>query len=339
MSRPKEHDYIGLSETPSMEISDKLSSSSSASTLSTDEKNKSNTSLNLKETELRLGLPGSQSPGRKPQPGAGVSLFGKDIDTSTKVCPISPLKNLVSGAKRGFSDAIDGSSGNWVFPVNNGSEVDLGTILFSPKGENGSAQKCCLPVPAKKEVVGAVAQSPKPFQEKNNQVSSGNENTNPPAAKAQVVGWPPIRSFRKNTMASNMTKNGDDAEGKSGFGCLYVKVSMEGAPYLRKVDLKTYSNYVELSSALEKMFSCFTIGQCSSHGLPGKDGLNETHLNDLLHSSEYVLTYEDKDGDWMLVGDVPWEMFTDSCRRLRIMKGSEAIGLAPRSAEKCKNRN
>ena len=23
--------------------------------------------------------------------------------------------------------------------------------------------------------------------------------------------------------------------------------------------------------------------------------------------SEYVPTYEDKDGDWMLVGDVPWE--------------------------------
>eukprot|EP00262_Sarcandra_glabra_P021826 TRINITY_DN9386_c0_g1_i1.p1 TRINITY_DN9386_c0_g1~~TRINITY_DN9386_c0_g1_i1.p1 ORF type:complete len:141 (-),score=21.47 TRINITY_DN9386_c0_g1_i1:254-676(-) len=140
-------------------------------------------------------------------------------------------------------------------------------------------------------------------------------------------------------MATNPTKNGDDAEGKLGLGCLYVKVSMDGAPYLRKVDLKTYCNYMELSSALEKMFSCFTIGQCSSHGAPGRDGLSESRLMDLLHGSEYVLTYEDKDGDWMLVGDVPWEMFTDSCRRLRIMKGSDAIGLAPRAMEKCKNRN
>lgn len=82
--------------------------------------------------------------------------------------------------------------------------------------------------------------------------------------RAQVVGWPPIRSFRKNTMASNLTKNNDEAEGKPGFGCLYVKVSMDGAPYLRKVDLKTYSNYRELSSALEKMFSCFTIGILST---------------------------------------------------------------------------
>jgi hypothetical protein len=27
----------------------------------------------------------------------------------------------------------------------------------------------------------------------------------------------------------------------------------------------------------------------------------------LLDNSEYQLTYEDRDGDWMLVGDVPWE--------------------------------
>lgn len=78
--------------------------------------------------------------------------------------------------------------------------------------------------------------------------------------RAQVVGWPPIRSFRKNSMASHSPKSDDDAEGKSGSGCLYVKVSMDGAPYLRKVDLKTYGSYMDLSSALEKMFSCFTIG-------------------------------------------------------------------------------
>ncbi|KAJ0724736.1 putative transcription factor interactor and regulator AUX-IAA family [Helianthus annuus] len=169
---------------------------------------------------------------------------------------------------------------------------------------------------------------------------------------AQVVGWPPIRSFRKNTMAPNLSKNGDTTEGNSVCGgCLYVKVSMDGAPYLRKVDLKTCKNYTQLSNALQKMFHCFTLGillfigflrhsirvlflmvdlcfelgQCSS--IRGKEGLSESNLKDLLHRDECVLTYEDKDGDWMLVGDVPWEMFVDSCKRLRIMKGSEAIGL------------
>ncbi|XP_077218995.1 auxin-responsive protein IAA27-like [Tasmannia lanceolata] len=330
MSMRLEHDYIGLSE---MDSSEKISSSSS--TLS-EEVEKSNL---LKETELRLGLPGSESPERKEEKSG-----------------FQGLKSFGSGAKRGFSDAIDGSE-NWVFGGGNGSEVDLGKggVLFSTKSGNVGKSPCGV---ENKEVIP----SPKPVLERKSQVSAENDGT-APAAKAQVVGWPPIRSFRKNTMAPNPTKNSDDAEGwppirsfrkntmapnptknsddaegKAGISCLYVKVSMDGAPYLRKVDLKTYSNYMELSSALEKMFSCFTIGQCGSHGVPGRDGLSESRLMDLIHGSEYVLTYEDKDGDWMLVGDVPWAMFTDSCKRLRIMKGSEAIGLAPRAMEKCKNR-
>ncbi|TKY48183.1 Auxin-responsive protein IAA8 [Spatholobus suberectus] len=308
MSRALEHDYIGLAEdgkTPS---------------------------LNLKETELRLGLPGCESPERRP--GAGLCLFGKELQNKHNVCSLaSPLK---AGAKRGFSDAIDASSGKWGSSVTDGSQIDLGkgAALFSPRGANVGKPLVGLDTQTNTQQANTtikeaalVPQSAKPVQEKNNQVAATNGHASAPAAKAQVVGWPPIRSFRKNTMASNLTKNNDEAEGKPGFGCLYVKVSMDGAPYLRKVDLKTYNNYVELSSALEKMFSCFSIGQCNSPGLPGKDGLSESSLRDLLHGSEYVLTYEDKDGDWMLVGDVPWGMFTDSCRRLRIMKGSEAIGL------------
>lgn len=78
--------------------------------------------------------------------------------------------------------------------------------------------------------------------------------------RAQVVGWPPIRSFRKNSIATS-SKNAEEVDGKAGPGALFVKVSMDGAPYLRKVDLTSYSAYQELSAALEKMFSCFTIGE------------------------------------------------------------------------------
>ncbi|KAI8544385.1 hypothetical protein RHMOL_Rhmol08G0292500 [Rhododendron molle] len=63
--------------------------------------------------------------------------------------------------------------------------------------------------------------------------------------------------------------------------------------------------------------------------------LNERKLMDPVNGSEYVPTYEDRDGDWMLVGDVPWKMFVESCKRLRLMKSSEAIGLAPRTPSKC----
>ncbi|ESW16680.1 hypothetical protein PHAVU_007G176600 [Phaseolus vulgaris] len=156
-----------------------------------------------------------------------------------------------------------------------------------------------------------------------------------PPAKEQVVGWPPVRSFRKNMFAAQ--KSMVEESEKNSPNASFVKVSMDGAPYLRKVDLKMYKSYPELSDALGKMFSSFTIGNCESQGF--KDFMNESKLMDLLNSSDCVPTYEDRDGDWMLVGDVPWEMFVESCKRLRIMKGKEAIGLAPRAMEKCKNRS
>ncbi|KAJ0982418.1 hypothetical protein J5N97_010673 [Dioscorea zingiberensis] len=128
----------------------------------------------------------------------------------------------------------------------------------------------------------------------------------PPVAKAQVVGWPPIRSYRKNSFQAKKVET--ESAG------IYVKVGMDGAPYLRKIDLKVYNGYKELIEALESMFKCFSLG----HELSGMEGHK---------GSEYAVTYEDKDGDWMLVGDVPWGMFISSCKRLRIMKGSEARGL------------
>ncbi|CDY40881.1 BnaCnng09720D [Brassica napus] len=146
--------------------------------------------------------------------------------------------------------------------------------------------------------------------------------------RAQIVGWPQVRSFRKNTMATTCS------------AALFIKVSMDGAPYLKKVDLRSYTNYMEFSSALEKMFTTFTLGQCGSNRATWKDKLCETKLKDILYGKDYVLTYEDKDGDWMRAGDVPLEMFIDVCKKLKIMKGCNAIGLAaaPRAMEKSKMR-
>lgn len=60
-----------------------------------------------------------------------------------------------------------------------------------------------------------------------------------------------MRSYRKNNLLPNKT------ESETG---IYVKVSMDGAPYLRKIDLKVYNGYSELLKALESMFK-FTIGR------------------------------------------------------------------------------
>ncbi|XP_052163874.1 auxin-responsive protein IAA24 [Oryza glaberrima] len=148
--------------------------------------------------------------------------------------------------------------------------------------------------------------------------AAGDEHDDDTAApaKAQVVGWPPVRAYRRNTFhqaaaaAAAATKKGGDEKQKQqqqGVG-LYVKVSMDGAPYLRKVDLKMCKGYRELREALDLLFTkCFSA--------TASDGCSD---------GQFAIAYEDKDGDLMLVGDVPWEMFISSCKKLRIMKGSEA---------------
>ncbi|KAH9612275.1 hypothetical protein KSS87_019103 [Heliosperma pusillum] len=311
----KEHNYFGLSDCSSVD-------SSNVSSLS-EESNKVN--LNFKATELRLGLPGSQSPERDPE----FCLLSSVKLDEKPLFPLTPLKDgkaCVSGSKRGFSDTMEKtpSEANWMF-----NSAGLDSDVPKPVAQGKVSGNACLngmlnnrPVPN----LGAPQASQKAAVQ---ELPRSNSSTAAPAAKAQVVGWPPIRSFRKNTLATN-SKNMDP---------LFVKVSMDGAPYLRKVDLSIYSTYEELSSGLEKMFSCFTLGQCGSNGASGREKMSDIKLKDLLHGSEYVLTFEDKDGDWMLVGDVPWEMFIDSCKRLKIMKGSDAIGLAPRAVEKSKCRN
>lgn len=72
--------------------------------------------------------------------------------------------------------------------------------------------------------------------------------------RAQVVGWPPVRSFRKNCFQSK--KKEEPAAATAGT---FIKVSMDGAPFLRKVDLKIYQGYPDLLQALENMFK-FSLG-------------------------------------------------------------------------------
>ncbi|XP_054781502.1 auxin-responsive protein IAA17-like isoform X1 [Prosopis cineraria] len=130
---------------------------------------------------------------------------------------------------------------------------------------------------------------------------STSSSTSTPPPKTQAVGWPPVRASRKNVLKS----------------CKFVKVAVDGAPYLRKVDLEKYESYDQLLTSLEAMFGSLTI----------RNHLNERKMMDLGNGAEYVPTYEDRDGDWMLVGDVPWKMFVESCKRIRLMIKSEATGL------------
>ncbi|PRQ25707.1 putative transcription factor interactor and regulator AUX-IAA family [Rosa chinensis] len=180
----------------------------------------------------------------------------------------------------------------------------------------------------------------------------------------QVVGWPPIRAYRMNSLVhqakSSATEvfNSEKGEcqitsGKGNIGgqennanakeggrltsSLFVKVNMDGSAIGRKVNLTAHSSYEALAQTLEDMFQ----GPSANAKLIRSGGqehdimVGETTPSKLLDGSfDFALTYEDKEGDWMLVGDVPWGMFLCSVKRLRIMRTSEANGLAPRLQER-----
>ncbi|KAF8727025.1 hypothetical protein HU200_019520 [Digitaria exilis] len=110
--------------------------------------------------------------------------------------------------------------------------------------------------------------------------------------RARVVGWPPVSRNRRIALP----------RGK------FVKVAVAGAPYQRKVDLEAYAGYDQLLAALQDKFTAhFTVQSDGRDGrVAGRGANEEMQLVDVVSGAEYVPTYEDKDGDWMLVGDVPW---------------------------------
>ncbi|GAV62208.1 AUX_IAA domain-containing protein [Cephalotus follicularis] len=167
-----------------------------------------------------------------------------------------------------------------------------------------------------------------------------------PTGVSQVVGWPPIGVHRMNSLVNQAKSpraeeektvgekenskdalkkkvcNGNKANAsvnEKGHFAL-VKVKTDGNPIGRKVDLNAHACYETLAQALEDMFF-----KQATNGIAENQAMKLSKLLD--GSSEFVLTYEDKEGDWMLVGDVPWGMFVNSVRRLRIMRTSEANGL------------
>ncbi|MED6107237.1 Auxin-responsive protein iaa26 [Stylosanthes scabra] len=204
-------------------------------------------------------------------------------------------------------------------------------------------------------------QAPLPLQNNNNNNNNNNNadkkvfspssaNTAVPnisqkrTAPGPVVGWPPIRSFRKNLASSSsskppppppehhnkvvpaaaaLDKNNNSYGGKG----MFVKINMDGVPIGRKVDLNAYDSYENLSNAVDQLFRGLLAAQRdNSSGGSGVNKLQEEEkvITGLLDGSgEYTLVYEDNEGDRMLVGDVPWHMFVSTVKRLRVLKSSE----------------
>ncbi|KAK3131688.1 hypothetical protein QOZ80_6AG0509980 [Eleusine coracana subsp. coracana] len=114
--------------------------------------------------------------------------------------------------------------------------------------------------------------------------------------RKRLVGWPPVKCC------------GHQRRGTAG-GAGYVKVKMEGVAIGRKVDVSLHASYDDLRRTLDRMFP----PSAAADDVAGRNG-------DRQRRQPYVVTYEDGEGDWLLVGDdVPWEAFAKSVKRLKIL--------------------
>ncbi|KAL7093482.1 hypothetical protein ACP275_11G043100 [Erythranthe tilingii] len=120
-----------------------------------------------------------------------------------------------------------------------------------------------------------------------------------------VVGWPPVRNWRKQFCDQNRrgcaanyvnVENGGGGGGRRS-NSKYVKVKMEGVGIARKIDLRTFQSFHTLTHKLMALF-----GKCEEQ------------------VEEYEVTYQDKEGDWLLARDVPWEIFVESVQRIKLQK-------------------
>ncbi|XP_030512963.1 auxin-responsive protein IAA14-like [Rhodamnia argentea] len=145
-----------------------------------------------------------------------------------------------------------------------------------------------------------------------------------------VVGWPPIASFRKNVannflcgqtpeLSSKNVGKQDNGERQSEDPNqhMFVKIYMDGFPIGRKLNLKAYDSYEKLSVAIYELFRGLLAAQ-SAIG----DETNTEREDRKAENGECTLVYDDNEGDRILVGDVPWNMFVSTAKRLRILKSS-----------------
>ncbi|KAL6629655.1 hypothetical protein ACP70R_029420 [Stipagrostis hirtigluma subsp. patula] len=163
-----------------------------------------------------------------------------------------------------------------------------------------------------------------------NALSSANNGSQTRSPSTPVIGWPPVRTFRRNLATfgkacleqQNEKKAAKTEETKR---APFVKINMDGIPIGRKIDLNALDSYEKLSLAVDKLFRGLLAAQQDPLAAGTKEcPQEEVPISGLLDGTgEYTLVYEDYEGDRVLVGDVPWGMFVSSVKRLRVLKTSD----------------
>ncbi|KAH9761697.1 auxin-responsive protein IAA29 [Citrus sinensis] len=143
-----------------------------------------------------------------------------------------------------------------------------------------------------------------------NNSSFGSNKTVDDEDGVHVVGWPPIKNWRKKLchqqhhIPGGRVKNNQAVVANNGSACggrqsnsMYVKVKMEGVAIARKIDLTLYDSFETLTNTLIGMFGLW-----------------------LEDSYDYQLTYQDREGDWLIAKDVPWRTFIQTVQRLNLSR-------------------
>ncbi|KAG6727786.1 hypothetical protein I3842_02G142400 [Carya illinoinensis] len=320
-----------------------------------------------KELELRLGPPGNQdwsmrdsarkNPGDKSESLLSLGYFSsmssmtQNISNGSQTQMFSASKNPVgavissscSSSAYGYRGKTQHNQQQTKVP----SFLQLNSPLQGlPVMTQEASQRCCT------EAVDIQSAEKKAFSPSSATTAVPNSSQKR-TAPGPVVGWPPVRSFRKNLASSSSSKpapvsqNGvpDKVTSRTPVETcrkgLFVKINMDGLPIGRKVDLKAYDSYEKLSSAVDELFRGLIAAQKDScpAGIQNKQEEEKALTGLLDSSSEYTLVYEDNEGDRMLVGDVPWHMFISTVKRLRVLKRSELSALSLGSSKQEKVRH
>ncbi|PON54365.1 AUX/IAA protein [Parasponia andersonii] len=314
------------------------------------DKERSHGSSEEKKLELRLGPPGQDWPLKENNRERDESLLSLGY-FSPMASGAHNTTNISNSGNQGSVLSFSPWSSSGKFQQQQGKAPTTTFLQSLPVAKEGS-QPCCptkvvdLHSVEKKASSPATTPSPAPAPAANTAVPNSSQKRTAPAP---VVGWPPIRSFRKN-LASTSSSSKPSTESQSYIQNkimrekkplettrkgLFVKINMDGVPIGRKVDLKAFDSYEKLSSAVDELFSGLIEAQRdSSAGGIQNNQEEEKAITGLLDGSgEYTLVYEDNEGDRMLVGDVPWHMFVSTVKRLRVLKSSELSALSPFSSK------
>ncbi|KAE9467844.1 hypothetical protein C3L33_00223, partial [Rhododendron williamsianum] len=295
-----------------------------------------------KKLELRLGPPGEE---REESSLLSLGYFSNKTNQNRGI--------------RGFTNAVEMKPGEkgWIMNNNNNNG---GQTHFSFSSENpfGSSSDYMVKTqqqqqqPQGNALFPLIQSNPQRMAIKAKESSHGCPNKGedlqqknaekkvfppPPPASANPAVATNSSQKRKNLASSSSSKPIPESQNvapnkelsekpaescKKGF---FVKINMDGVPIGRKVDLKAYDSYENLSSSVDELFRGLLAAQrdSSASGIQNKQEGDKAITGLLDGSGEYTLVYEDNEGDRMLVGDVPWHMFVSTVKRLRVLKTSE----------------